>query len=1521
MEEQASLSITEPSIAKSASIATIGKNWGSVGVTGSASFELPLPLSAGRGFDPAMALGYDSQGGNGPFGIGWRLGTSAITRQTSKGVPDYLATDIMVGPGGEELMPELDAEGKPTSREVTEYRGLSIGKHDVVRYWPRVESSFDLIELWQPEEKPPFWLVHGADGSLHVYGKTDASRRAEPIDTTNPVAALRIGVWLLLESMNPHGEHICFDYKPEDQANTPEDKHDYRAQRYLHRVYYGNAKASQDLYAWTVENPASLDWHFHLLFDYGERTLDLEKKPIYGPPFDAPGNGHGEWQLRSDPFHSYTYGFELGTRRLCHQVLMFHHFPEHLGPKPVLVRRLLLEYPTTHRTYNQLKKAHYQSYDASGAVENMPPVVFDYSEFELNKQSSPFPFENMPGIEDGALHQCVDLFGEGVPGFLCRYDQSWYYREPLRALTGADDIHYGPWTELSRIPVADRNQPTYQALTDLTGDGRLDWILASPGMSGFHTLNPDRSWSGFIPFTAFPVEFFQTLTQSGDLMGDGLSSMALIGPRSVRLYANRREEGFAPGQDVEHTPDTDRLPLFSNARSELVLLGNLLGSDMTELCRIRHDEIKCWPNLGHGRFGKGFVMSALPFDYATFDAARVRIADLDGSGAPALIYLQSDCFEIYFNHGGNGLEQIPVTVPWPEGIRYDNLCQVTLADLQGLGCASLILTVPHMKPRHWRYDFVSAKPYMLVASNNNMGCSTQVVYRSSAQEWLDEKNRILKLKRLPISYLPFPVPVVKQQSQLDEITGNCLNQFFQYLQGYYDGRNREFRGFGLLRQTDSETATRADDTGFTAPALVCTWFHTGRQIDLPRDGYFNRDSEACDLKPTLFCQYHHNDAFDEPIPPPDEATAHEIANALAGSVLRVETYAADDDLATAVPFAVEESRYKVREQRKKADHDAHPVMLPLQLETISYQYERFVNDPLCRHEITLSHDEFGLPVHAITVSYARRRTEQDEPPFDDVDEQKWWLDAHDPAQQSYYLNETRAKFIHLQKLEDWQGWQGWRLGLPYLQRGNALVLPKKPAAGGLAPADISYEGLLELYASPEWVAQRLLTTQSVYRYFKTDGRALLADGEADFEALRAPLEIAQLDKTALQAYDTVESLDIRVELERIGYSAMPLVLGVDPEADEEEDKERNLWSSRYGFAKYGKLDSFYKVMEYNETPSYGITKAQYDAYCLLPKSITQPDLCEARFEYDYHALQLMRRFDANDNVEEALYEPSGQPLAISFFGTEGGEKVGFRPLDEHERPIDHRPDPAIEDPKGALQKAASVLRKDLFSWMGELPPSVSQTPDWLAAWIAQGYVLPSLHICASARRRLSRLKSLTAPEQALLDLIRTVPREPVHSVFLTADRYWDDELQQIQIVKVFVDGFGRTLQTKQLVEPGLAFVVVNGELVIEDGKPKVAHADPRWRVSERVEYNNKGLAVRAFRPYFADGHCYINDHSFREFGHHDQNFYDVLGRLYKVINAKGDVAFEIIHPWYTTSLDFNDTYVAPPEGELKAGKP
>ena len=1492
------LSIVTPSIAKSATIATIGKSWGSVGPTGAASFELPIPLSSGWGAAPQLSLTYSSQSGNGPFGIGWSLGLNQISRRTHNGVPRYTEHDEIIGHEGEVWMPELEADGTIKSRLESTYDGKDIGPHRVVRYWPRVESDFALREHWQrmPSAKdvaaPAFWLIHGADGSLHVYGKTAASRRADPDDP------LRVGAWLLCESMTPHGQHICFVYKTDDQ--DPDPIHDYRAQRYLERVCYGNFKASTYLFAWTVEDPTDLDWQFQLIFDYGERTTSLSEAPAYDADTLRP------WPVRPDPFSTYGQGFEIGTRRLCRQVLMFHQNPANLSAKPLLARRLLLEYQTpqnvTQWAYSLITAAHYQAFDASGKVEHTPPVEFDYSTFEINKTPQRLlEADHQPGVEDGGFYQCVDLHGEGLPGFLCRYDQAWYYREPLRATAGGDEIDYGPWTALAQTPVSDRHRTVQQLLTDLTGDGRLDWVTAQPGSSGFRTLNAQRDFADFLPFNRFPLEFFNTLSTLGDLCGDGLSSIALIGPNSVRLYANRREEGFAAAQDVPHVPADDRLPLFSHSPTELVLLGNLMGSDMPELCRIRHDEIRCWPNLGHGRFGEGRKISALPFTYEQFDASRVRLADLDGSGAPALIYLKSDSFEIYLNRGGNGLEQIPVTVPWPEGVRYDRLCQVSFADLQGLGCASLILTVPHTTPQHWRYDFVSAKPYLLSASNNNMGCNTRVVYRSSAQEWLDEKQHILKRKRLPVSHLPFPVPVVARQQQLDEITGNCLTQLFAWREGVYDGKAREFRGFGLLQQTDSESAIGADDVGFSEPVRVFTWFHTGQSMNRSRERYFNQDKDAIALGDTLFSLTPPKEEFDQPIAPHDADTDYQISRALVGSISRIETYAdADmDKPGIATPFAVQELRYLVREVRPQGQYAA-AVLLPLTLEKISYQYDRFIDDPLCRHEVGLRWNEYGSPTQALTVSYARRLTDKSPPPFSEPDEQQWWRDAHDEAQQSYYLSETRAQSIDL--IDS----QHWRLGLPYRQRGNALVLPKGTLPTGLSPAQVSFEELGRHQDSPHWKTGRVLTTQSVQRYVKTDGTPL-ADGIAEFEALAGPLEMAQLDQTALDAYDVLPPpFNIHTELTNIGYTAMRFLFEPPPPAG----AEPALYSAHFGFAEYAGLDGFYKVLRYSETPSHGHTEARYDDYNLAITSVVLPDGCTTRIVYDYHALQPQKIIDANENTQEAIYEPSGQPLATSFCGTENGERAGFCPLSEYQRPEDLRPDTAIADPEGAVQKAASTLRKDLFSWMGQIPLSDSSSSEW----IASGYLLPSGHIRASARQRLARRSTLSAAEQALLQAITSAWREPVHSVVLSADRYPYDEVKaQIQIIKTCVDGFGRALQTQQLVDPGMAYKVVNGALVIEDGKYVEVYADPRWRISARVEYNNKGLTVREYRPLFVDTHGYVNDESLHERGYFDQLCYDPLGRMIKLINAKGDFSCEIYHPWYHTSLDFNDTAEAAPD--------
>jgi len=1460
MTPDADALVTPPSIARTASIATNGRSWGEIGATGQRSYTLPLPILNARTLNPELQLVYDGNAGNGKCGLGWDLPLPAISRKTSKGVPKYETADVMQA-DGTDLRPELTARGKIKKTRRTRGKGRQARTFSVVRYVPRLESTFDRYELWTPDIGHPFWVVSRADGSQHCYGNSPQSCIYDPEDPT------RIAVWLLVEIRNALGENIFFEYKPDDTDADP--RFDYRAQRYLRQICYCNKTASTGLLCLEHPKPQDLGWLFRLIVCYGERATALDELPTFEPV--------RAWPVRSDPFRMHRYGFEVGTRRLCRQFLLFNH----TGPTPVLVNRLLLEHePTPHR-YNHLKAAQYMSFDATGRVKHMPPLEYFYEAPVLDTTPKPFlQLDHMPGLDDGQPYHCVDLYGEGLPGFLCQHDGAWYYREPLRGTHGTAETGYGPWTLLPLIPNADSSKPVVQILTGLTGDGHLDWVVAQPGGSGYYTLNPDGTWSLFKPFSRFPVEFFHQLAQLGDLSGDGLDSMALIGPNSVRVYANVREKGFAPGKDVPHAPD--RLPLFSNARSELVSFSGMGASGM-ELCRICHDEIRCWASLGHGRFGEGFKLSDLPFDYGEFDADRVRIADLDGSGAPAFIYLSSDYFEIWFNQGGNGLASTPVRVPWPTGIRYDNLCQVTFADLRGIGCASLLFTKPHMKPQHWVYHFVSKRPYLLTGCNNNMGYSATLQHRSSAQFWLDEKHRELMADRHPVSELPFPQMVLHWLDQLDEITGNRLKQSFDYQDGYYDGFEREFRGFGRVCQIDSELEPGKAEEGHTAPMKVTHWFHTGQCTDPVLKGICTLDKEITPLGSTVTSTFNSKRRKESIRKRRKADDNREIAYALAGRPLRIEVCQADDPAPQRL-FSLSEFRYRVRVAK-----DNPSSLLVLEQETRSHQYERFMDDPNCQHTVNLAWDEYGQLIHGFTVACARRRTETNKPPFDREDQLRAWVDSHDEQQQYFYLTESLAAFIHL--ITDGH----WLLDLPWRQRSNAMKLPKGALPGGLHAADINFENFDRHKDSAEWTVARELTSLSQHTYRESAGKML-------YPPLAGPTEQAVFDKKALEAYDDVPIV-IRDELTKIGYTPMKLFFPEDPA----QDLLQNLWSAQSGFFTYADASGFYHVTEVRQTASHGVTHITWDTDRLRTIAITLPDRCATSMKYDMHTLLPQSITDPNENIQEVLYDAGGQPMVLSFHGTEDGVPTGFEPLSAYPPQPDLSVEYALTNPKTALAHAASVVRTELFSWMPSLP--LKTLPLKRKEWIAKGLILPDGHIRASALRWLNQRKKRTASEQALLKIIRTALRQPVHSLNLIADRYHTDPLQQIQMKISYVDGFGRELQSKQLVPPGDAFVATPKDNLATgaDGKPIELPAIQRWRVQSRVEYNHKGETIRVYRPYFLNTHRCINDSAMREHGYHDRMFYDALGRPIQTINALGHLAFDVLHPWFKLIYDFNDT--------------
>ena len=430
MNNTSDLKIDTPSLPKGGgAIQGTGKGWASVGTRGTATFEIALPISPARGYAPTLALTYQSTAGNGPFGLGWGVHLTAISRRTSKGVPTYTEQDEFMGPDAQVWLAERDALGAIVSRPST----VSGTAYRVARYFPRVESSFDLIEHWQSAtDAAGFWLIHGADGSQHFYGKTPLARLADPDHSS------RVARWLLQESLNAHGEHIYYHYKKE--TDTSRYPRDCRAQHYLERVCYGNftARKNEQLYLWQTNERPEMRWHFQLLFDYGERVINRYQPTAFEPTLP--------WRSRPDASSDFSLGFELRTLRLCRQILMYHHFPDEptMGAEPVLVRRLLLEYHLIGEV-NLLGGVHEQAFDSSGNCTSLPPLECSYQSGRLRPDQSRYQALGFTGLDDGNRYQWVDLYGEGTPGILYRSDKSWYYREPLRAQltqTG-DEVTYG----------------------------------------------------------------------------------------------------------------------------------------------------------------------------------------------------------------------------------------------------------------------------------------------------------------------------------------------------------------------------------------------------------------------------------------------------------------------------------------------------------------------------------------------------------------------------------------------------------------------------------------------------------------------------------------------------------------------------------------------------------------------------------------------------------------------------------------------------------------------------------------------------------------------------------------------------------------------------------------------------------------------------------------------------------------------------------------------------------------------
>ncbi|MGI8783685.1 MAG: SpvB/TcaC N-terminal domain-containing protein [Acidobacteriota bacterium] len=1163
--------------------------------TGSGNFTVPLSIPPGRnGFQPQLNLVYSTGQGNGPFGLGWSLSIPGVSRKTFKGIPRYRdgATtiddqDVFILSGAEDLVPVSSLTVSPTL------------------YRPRTEGLFASI-AHHFDAFSDFWEVRSKDGLVSRYGTAEKLGQ-DPGVVANPAAPVQSQIysWKLTSTVDPFGNRIEYEYERDAGEAGP---HNWD-QVYLKRIRYADYESDGEL--------AFLVWV----------TLDYEDN-------------------REDAFSEYRSGFEIRTTRRCTTITVSTHADEDR-----LVRRYDFSYLDTRSDLvaplplngaSLLSQVIVTGFDAE-KTESLPPLEFAYTEFQPGQhqfgalQGAALPATSLanPDLE------LVDLFGQGLPDILEMSGAVRYWRN-LGA--GQFDFPRPMATAPAGVALAD---PGVQ-LIDANGNGRTDLLVTTGMLSGYYPLRFGGLWDS-LSFRPYPLAPSFNLKDPEvkliDLDGDGVTDAVRCGT-NLECFFNHATKGWHQTLLVSRSA-LDGFPLsFSDPH---VKWGDMSGDGLHDIVVVHDGNVAYWPNLGYGRWAKRITMlhnPDLPFGY---DPKRILVGDIDGDGLADIVYVDNNRVTVWINKSGNRWSDPIVILGTPS---VSNLDAIRLADMQGTGISGVL----------WSKDFAGVgqsslsfldftggiKPYLLNEMDNHIGALTRVEYAPSVRFYLEDQKNLETRWR---TVLPFPVQVVSRVEVIDEISKGKFATEYRYHHGYWDGAEREFRGFGMVEQYDTESFTNYDSSGlhgdsdfakvdarfFSAPTLRKTWFHQGPIGDESGDWEEPDGSgEYWFDDPQILDQLGSINAFLNLFPSTSEGRRmqRDALRTLRGSVLRTELYALDGSTRENLPYTVSESSYGLIEVDPPAagDTERPRIFFPHVTSQRTTQWERG-DDPKTQFSFThytdennaSSFDPFGRPSGQTQIACPRG-----------------WRHLDDTPTEPFLATRTRTV---------------------YAQPNDPLVYIHTHVAKSIDYEITSTLGkrVSELVALTDSDAKLKVIGQTLSFY---DGEAFegLPLGEVGlFGAVTRTESLAFNDEIVQQAYGT----EIPPYLEPTGNLAwtadyplefrtlLPRLAGYTFRAGSADPADPkgyfvNTDRRRYDFQTKSSptprgfvLETLDPLHDATTNPSGHRTLIAYDKYQFLPERVTDVAGLTMQATHDYRVLQPIEVTDPNGNRSRFTFSPLG----------------------------------------------------------------------------------------------------------------------------------------------------------------------------------------------------------------------------------------------------------------------------------------
>jgi len=508
------------------------------------------------------------------------------------------------------------------------------------------------------------------------------------------------------------------------------------------------------------------------------------------------------YEFRQDEYCSYRNGFEVKTAMRCASIEV-----DLLQPALTPIKQYRFSY--THAPYSEislLQKAELVALHKENTTTEeipFPPITFNYNHFDPAQKKLEL-FTSRNGSAPPSLLRpdvsLLDFEGTGLQGVM------EIANGVARFWPNKGGLQWGTPYTLKDIPLHTDLSDDNLLFGDMEGNGTADLMVGSQQSGGYFPNLPGGGWGQKINYRQSPnVPVGSPKTKLVDLDGDNRVDMMYSDGKAFYYYFNKAEKGWADQPMVvtrsfgaEEQPEV-------NLDDPHIRMADIVGDGRTHLVQIHSGRVLYWPNLGYGKWGKVKRMANAPQLPRNYDPARLFFVDIDGSGAMDIVYVDHDRIYCWINQGGRRFSDT-ITIAGTPPVANAG---IVIADMKGTGTNGILWSYDEALRNKAAYRYMDIcggkKPYLLNTIVGNTGIATKIEHGSSTSFQQDHTDPLLT----GAYFLPFPVPVVKQITNSDPATGVVSVSTFNYYNGHFDSRSRQFCGFAKAERIESGDETIA----------------------------------------------------------------------------------------------------------------------------------------------------------------------------------------------------------------------------------------------------------------------------------------------------------------------------------------------------------------------------------------------------------------------------------------------------------------------------------------------------------------------------------------------------------------------------------------------------------------------------------------------------------------------------------------------------------------------------------------